>query len=308
MYPSLLLMHPDVAESVIEYRRKTLPGARDERARASATTGAFYPWNGAGTGDLDQECHSWNPPHCLTQIHLQGDIALATWQYYLATGDTDWLRSALVDPARASRSSGRARVTANADGTYSINNVAGPDEYSNGVNDGVFTNAGAATALRNATRAAQILGEPAPSQWTTIADRLRMPFDATNQVFLQYDGYQGTLIKQADTVLLIYPLEWPMSRDGRGQHARLLRRAHRSGRAGDDRRDPRRRLGADRRAGLRHQHLPEPLDQAVRARPVRAVRRGARRQGRLAGPARRSRPPTTSSPARAASRRCSRTG
>jgi hypothetical protein len=32
-------------------------------------------------------------------------------------------------------------------------------------------------------------------------------------VFLQYDGYQGTLIKQADTVLLIYPLEWPMSRD-----------------------------------------------------------------------------------------------
>ena len=32
-----------------------------------------------------------------------------------------------------------------------------------------------------------------------------------NQVFLQYDGYQGTQIKQADTVLLIYPLEWPMS-------------------------------------------------------------------------------------------------
>jgi hypothetical protein len=37
-----------------------------------------------------------------------------------------------------------------------------------------------------------------------------MPFDDTNQVFLQYDGYQGTQIKQADTVLLIYPLEWPM--------------------------------------------------------------------------------------------------
>ena len=38
-----------------------------------------------------------------------------------------------------------------------------------------------------------------------------MPFDATNQVFRQYDGYAGTLIKQADTVLLIYPMEWPMS-------------------------------------------------------------------------------------------------
>ena len=38
-----------------------------------------------------------------------------------------------------------------------------------------------------------------------------MPFDSTNQVFLQYAGYSGTLIKQADTVLLIYPMEWPMS-------------------------------------------------------------------------------------------------
>ena len=30
-------------------------------------------------------------------------------------------------------------------------------------------------------------------------------------MFRQYDGYAGTLIKQADTVLLIYPMEWPMS-------------------------------------------------------------------------------------------------
>ena len=102
-------------------------------------------------------------------------------------------------------------MTANSDGSYSIKKVAGPDEYSNGVDDGVFTNAGAALALRNATRAAAILGEKAPANWTVIADHLRMPFDAQNQAFLQYDGYEGTQIKQADTVLLLYPLEWPMS-------------------------------------------------------------------------------------------------
>jgi hypothetical protein len=38
-----------------------------------------------------------------------------------------------------------------------------------------------------------------------------MPFDQTQQVFLQYDGYPGSQIKQADTVLLIYPVEWPMT-------------------------------------------------------------------------------------------------
>ena len=208
MYPSLLAFHPDVAESVIEYRRKTIPGA-SHNAPEYKYKGLFFPWNGAGTGDLYQECHSWSPPHCITQIHLQGDIALAVWQYYLATGDT-WLRNHWPILSGIAQF-WAGRVTANSDGTYSINNVAGPDEYSNGVNDGVFTNAGAATALRNATKAAQILGDTAPAQWTTIADHLRMPFDSTNQVFLQYAGYAGTLIKQADTVLLIYPMEWPMS-------------------------------------------------------------------------------------------------
>src|SRR5215212_1598684 len=209
MYPSLLLMHPDLAESVVEYRRKTLPGALSNAAKYGYQ-GTLFAWNGAGTGDLDQECHSWNPPHCLTQIHLQGDIALSVWQYYLASGDTGWLRShwsILKNIAEF----WAGRVTPNSDGSYSINNVAGPDEYSNGVNDGVFTNAGAATALRNATKAARVLGESVPSSWTTIADHLRMPFDATNDVFSQYDGYAGSVIKQADTVLLIYPMEWPMS-------------------------------------------------------------------------------------------------
>jgi trehalose/maltose hydrolase-like predicted phosphorylase len=208
MYPSLLAFHPAVAESIIQYRQRTIPGARTN-ARKYKLKGLFFPWNGAYTGDLD-ECHSWDPPHCLTQIHLQGDIALSVWQYYLATGDRTWL-SGHWTLLQGIAEFWAGRVTANADGSYSINNVAGPDEYSNGVNDGVFTNAGAALALRNATRAAAILGKQVPSQWTVIADHLRMPFDDQNQVFLQYDGYQGTQIKQADTVLLLYPLEWPMS-------------------------------------------------------------------------------------------------
>ncbi|CAM5614300.1 hypothetical protein SMICM304S_00730 [Streptomyces microflavus] len=88
--------------------------------------------------------------------------------------------------------------------------MAGPDEYSNGVDDAVFTNAVAATALRNATRAADLLGHRPPTGWNRVADGLRIPYDADRKVFLQYAGYNGSTIKQADTVLLMYPLEWPM--------------------------------------------------------------------------------------------------
>ena len=210
MFPTLLALYPDVAESVLEYRYRTLPGARLNAERLGYQ-GVFYPWNSASNGDLATECHSVDPPHCITQIHLQGDIALAAWQYFQATGDTDWLRDRGWPMLQGIATFWAGRVTANADGTYSLNNVAGPDEYSNGVDDAVYTNAVASLALRNATRAAQILGESAPAQWITIADNLRMPFDEEREVFLQYDGYDGSLIKQADTVLLIYPVEWPMS-------------------------------------------------------------------------------------------------
>jgi trehalose/maltose hydrolase-like predicted phosphorylase len=210
MYPALLLTHPEIAKSIVEYRYRTMPGAR-ANAQRLGYQGLFYPWNSGSQGDLATECHSVDPPHCITQIHLQGDIAMAVWQYYLATGDTAWLRSHGWPMLKGIAEFWAGRATANSDGSYSIRNVAGPDEYSNGVNDGVYTNAVAATALRDATQAAALLHKAAPAAWTTVADHLRIPFDAAQQVFLQYDGYTGSQIKQADTVLLIYPVEWPMT-------------------------------------------------------------------------------------------------
>ncbi|MEV0245661.1 discoidin domain-containing protein [Nocardia sp. NPDC050712] len=209
MYPGLLQLAPELAKSVVEYRFKTLPAARANAERLGYR-GAFYPWTSATTGDL-AECHSWDPPHCLTQIHLQGDIALAAWQYYLGTGDKSFLRERVWPILHGIAEYWTSRVHHNADGSYSLLEVAGPDEYSNGVNDAVYTNGGAALALRNAVRAAEILDLTAPSEWNTIADGLRMPFDPVRQIFLQYDGYPGTPTKQADTVLLGYPLDWPMA-------------------------------------------------------------------------------------------------
>ncbi|MBY0441639.1 MAG: discoidin domain-containing protein [Mycobacteriaceae bacterium] len=212
MYPALLEFSPELARSIVEYRFKTLAAARANATRLGYR-GAFYPWTSGRNGNID-ECHSWKPnPHCITQIHLQGDVSLAEWQYYLATGSKADLRNWIWPVMMSLAQFWESRVTSNDDGTYSINNVAGPDEYSNGVNDGVYTNAVAALALRNAVRAAEILGQPFPAVWTQIADHLRMPFDRDRNVFAQYDGYAGQRIKQADAVLLLYPLNWPMSPD-----------------------------------------------------------------------------------------------
>ena len=211
MFPGLLAQHPDLARSVLEYRYRTREGARTN-AKKLGYDGLFYGWTTGRDGDLWKECHSWEPPHCRTQNHLQSDITLAAWQYYLATDDDKWLRERGWPLLKGIAEFWASRAHKNKDGSYSVKNVAGPDEYSNGVDDGVFTNAGAATALRHATRAARVLGEQAPRKWTTVAGKLRIPFDKKNKVFEQFDGYGGSTIKQADTVLLQYPLEWPMSK------------------------------------------------------------------------------------------------
>ncbi|WP_405405254.1 discoidin domain-containing protein [Streptomyces sp. NBC_01104] len=209
MYPGLLATRPELARSVVEYRYRTRDEARTN-AEKLGFEGLFYPWTSASRGSLWSECQSWNPPHCVTQNHLQGDVSLAVWQYYLATGDRDWLAGHGWQLLRGIADFWASRATANDDGSYSVKEVAGPDEYSNGVTDAVFTNAVAATALRNATRAAQLLGHAAPAGWKEVADGLRIPYDPDRKLYLQYAGYDGSTIKQADTVLLIYPLEWPM--------------------------------------------------------------------------------------------------
>ncbi|MET8677935.1 discoidin domain-containing protein [Streptomyces sp. NPDC004647] len=211
MFPSLLAFRPELAKSVLEYRFRTMPGAR-ANARKLGHQGLFYAWTSGSRGDLGSECHSVDPPHCRTQIHLQGDIALAAWQYYQQTGDKEWLRSRGWPMLKGIAEFWADRAKKNGDGSYSVTDVAGPDEYSNGVDDGVFTNAGAATALRNATHAAQLVGESAPKDWNAVAGKLRIPYDKDRKVFRQYDGYKGSKIKQADTALLMYPMEWPMPR------------------------------------------------------------------------------------------------
>ncbi|MGW1462783.1 discoidin domain-containing protein [Streptomyces sp. NPDC002308] len=209
MYPGLLATRPELARTVVEYRYRTRDAARANAGKLGYD-GLFFPWTSASRGRLDSECQSWDPPHCLTQNHLQGDVALAVWQYWLATGDRAWLAERGWPLLSGIADFWASRATPNPDGSWSVVNVAGPDEYSNGVTDGVFTNAVAATALRDAARAAAILGRPAPAAWQRVADGLRIPYDAERKIFLQYAGYNGSTIKQADTVLLMYPLEWPM--------------------------------------------------------------------------------------------------
>jgi trehalose/maltose hydrolase-like predicted phosphorylase len=69
----------------------------------------------------------------------------------------------------------------------------------------------AAYSLTYATDMGKLLGVPTPANWTAIAEKIKIPFDEKRQIHLEYDGYTNEEIKQADVVLLGYPLMYPMS-------------------------------------------------------------------------------------------------
>ena len=137
---------------------------------------------------------------------------MAQWNYSLISGDEVYLREKALPVILALAEFWADRVVYNvAKDRYEIRGVCGPDEHAGVRDNSATTNYGAAWTLRQATRLAQRFGRPCPSEWTTIADKLWIPFDEKEQHFLEFEGYTGQRIKQADTVFLFHPLRMAVS-------------------------------------------------------------------------------------------------
>lgn len=91
MYPTLALIQPKIAASLLQYRRARLQGAY-EKARTYQNGsfpgyyGAMFPWESGFTGV--EVCPSWAATG-QKEIHITGDIALAVWQYHRLTNGTE---------------------------------------------------------------------------------------------------------------------------------------------------------------------------------------------------------------------------
>jgi trehalose/maltose hydrolase-like predicted phosphorylase len=205
MYPSLLATAPELAKQMLQYRIDRLGAAR-RYARATGQQGARYPWESALSGAEE------TPSCCNTgkyEVHVSADIALAMWQYWLATGDRAWLTRRAWPVVSGIADYWVSRSHPNPDGSRSIDGVIGPDEYHEKVDDSVYTNVAARDTLRIAASVARLAGRTPDPAWEQVAGALRMPFDPAKGVHPEFEGYKGDTIKQADVTLLSYPWENP---------------------------------------------------------------------------------------------------
>jgi trehalose/maltose hydrolase-like predicted phosphorylase len=204
MYPSLLAQHPGLAAGINNYRFGRLAAAQ-AHAAATGYAGARFPWESALDGTEQIPPPASVNSEGIYEQHITADVALAQWQYYLATGDRAWLASRGWPVLSQAAEFWASRVTRGAGGSYHINAVTGPDEENPDVNDEVYTNVAAATTLLDATAAAKVIGASAPASWATIAHGLVVLYDATQAINPEFSGYQGQMVKQADATMLYYP-------------------------------------------------------------------------------------------------------
>lgn len=201
MFPTLLAFHPELAKPIVDFRYVTKSVAEANAARAGYKGGA-WAWDNGPTGICGGLA-----PCSHYEDHLQSDIALAQWQYYEATGDRQWLIQRGYPVMKDVANFWISRVTLGSDGTYHINGVTGPDEFTANVNDESATNAGAIVALRDAVAAARAVGQIPNPQWTKVADSIYVAVDLDG-THPEYVGYTNQIVKQADTILMTYPFQY----------------------------------------------------------------------------------------------------
>jgi trehalose/maltose hydrolase-like predicted phosphorylase len=147
------------------------------------------------------------------EIHVNADIAIAQWQYWLATHDRSWLRDYGWPVIRNVADFWASRASWNKEKRrFEIVHVTSVAENYNDVPNDTFTNVSAQKALRIAAAAAALVGERADPHWAEVAAKLYIPFSEAEQRHLDFDASVPREPLEGSTLgLLMYPsLDLPM--------------------------------------------------------------------------------------------------
>ena len=201
MFPALLVLHPELAKSMVEYRFERLETAR-KNAFSHGYKGAMFPWESAASGVEETPVWALSGPF---EHHITACVGLAAWNYYCVTQDKTWLREKGWPIISATADFWASRVERNGPGHYDIKNVVAADEWAENVDNNSFTNGAAKVLLQHATEAAKILGLAADPDWMQVAGNI--PILQLGDITREHSTYNGEGIKQADANLLAYPLK-----------------------------------------------------------------------------------------------------
>jgi len=203
--PYFTFTQPEVARKLCEYRYLSLGGAH-KKAKANGYQGAMYPWESAGLED-GEVTPIWGAADIVTgerikiwsgfiQLHISADVTFGIWEYYMVTGDEDFMEKygyeIIFDTAIFWASRFEYDET---DGKYHINGVMGPDEYKEHIDDNAFTNYMAHWNIKKAIEYYDTLKKKNPALFNNLNEKLKL------------DGHYEKFTGISDKIYLPQPRE-----------------------------------------------------------------------------------------------------
>ena len=191
--PFFTLTNPQFARNLLLYRINTLKGAI-AKAKGFGYEGAFYAWESQDDG-LEQ-CSKYNVTDPVTnepirtyfdekQIHISADIVLAIDYYIQYTGDISILFDGGFELIYQVAKFYISRATLR-DGQYHYDDVIGPDEYHERINDNAFTNYAAYRAIECAIKYGT---DDVKEELRPFLDKIYLPQPNEQGIIEQFDGY-----------------------------------------------------------------------------------------------------------------------
>lgn len=211
--PFFSYVFPKTANNLVSYRYNLLNAAR-KNALNNGYKGAKYPWESADDGteqcpdwtiESDGSCYRCNV--AMYEHHVTAAVAFGIYNYYKITGDKEFLLEKggeiLLETARFWAS--RCKYN-EAEDRYEINNVTGPDEWHEPVNNNIYTNYLAKWNIEVGLSIIEMLKKEhcnvyeditakiclqskELNDWKAIKDKIYLPHKAGSKLLEQFEGY-----------------------------------------------------------------------------------------------------------------------
>jgi hypothetical glycosyl hydrolase len=177
----------------------------------------MYPWESAYTGD--EVTPVWGSVDIVTgeatkiwsgfiEQHITSDIAYAVWQYYEITGDEDFMNQYGYEMLFDTATFWTSRLEWNDEHQrYHINQVIGPDEYKEHVDNNAFTNYMAYQNIELAIKYSEKLATENPELFNQLNNVLNLEsakekwVDKIDKIYLPQPREEDLVVPQDDTYL-----------------------------------------------------------------------------------------------------------
>lgn len=214
--PFFLLSTPkNIVENLLMYRYHQLPKAIENARKLGFKNGAALFPQVTSSGE---ECHSeWEIT--FEEIHRNNIIVYAIVQHAILTGTIEYIAKYGLEVMIAVCRFWSQRVSfSRPKQQYVILGVTGPDEYENNVDNNWYTNYSCVQCLKTTLEYIDTIAGKYPDdysrirratafqyneeaqRWTDIIERMYLPEDKKNAIFIQNDGYMDKELQSVDAI------------------------------------------------------------------------------------------------------------